>query len=99
MAITPVIFCSAAEPIFCCGSSYVVAIQNLDFIIKYLTQHVQSNKNPNVLVSPPDNTEHTGTYPGTPLYTQLSTWDGLVRTGGVPSTTLQMFAGRPKVSD
>ena len=52
-----------------------------------------------VLVSPPDNTDHTGTYPGTPLYTPVSTWDGLVRTGGVPSTTLQMFAGRPRDSD
>ena len=38
-------------------------------------------------------------YPGTPLYTPVSTWDGLVRTGGVPSTTLQMFAGRPRDSD
>ena len=50
-------------------------------------------------MSPPDNTDHTGTYPGTPLYTPVSTWDGLVRTGGVPSTTLQMFAGRPRDSD
>ena len=38
-------------------------------------------------------------YPGTPLYTQVSTWDDSVRTGVVPSTTLQMFAGRPRDSD